>query len=252
MFRGGYVRIGLASIPVVTGDVEHNVLAMVTAMEQNCGACDLLVFGESVLQGFECLTWDYEKDCHIAVEQEDLPVRQVRQAAQRLGIAVSFGYVERVNDRLFSSQIVIDENGNIVHNFHRVSQGWKAYWHTDHHYCEGERFETFLYGGIKFAIALCGDLWTETRPEEMKRCKPDVVLWPVWCDFPKEEWNQTVKYEYAQQAARSGDCVLYVNPYCADTHVKDAATGGAAWLQRGGIIAEQPAGKPGVLIISTE
>lgn len=65
------MKIGLASVIVVTGDVAQNALAMITAMEQYCGACDLLVFGESVLQGFECLTWDFETDCHIAVARED-------------------------------------------------------------------------------------------------------------------------------------------------------------------------------------
>lgn len=244
------MNIGLASVAVVTRDIRHNVAAMVAEMERHSGDCELLVFGESALQGFECLTWNYEIDCHMAVTQDAPPILQMRQAAQRLGVGVSFGYVERVNEKLFSSQIVIDQYGEVVYNFHRVSVGWKAYWRTDQHYREGEAFETFCYGGKKLAIALCGDLWTEGRPEEMRRCNPDVVLWPVWCNFPSQDWNLTIKYEYAQQAARCGECVLYVNPFCVDTQVRDAATGGAAYFQGGTITAELPAGKPGVLIVS--
>lgn len=244
------MNIGLASVPVVTRDIQGNAAAMEAAMEQHRGSCDLMVFGESALQGFECLTWDYETDRHMAMAQDAPPILQMRRAARKFGMGVSFGYVERVNERLFSSQIVIDKYGGVVHNFHRVSVGWKAYWRTDQHYCEGHEFEVFCYGDKKFSIALCGDLWTEGRPEEMKKCGPDVVLWPVWCDFPSEEWNRTVKYEYAQQAAYCGECVLYVNPFCVDIHVGDAATGGAAYFHRGGIAAELPAGKPGVLIVS--
>lgn len=244
------MNIGLASVAVVTRDTQRNVAAMVAAMELYKGKCDLLVFGESALQGFECLTWNYELDRHMAVNQVAPPILQMRQAAQRLGMGVSFGYVERVKEKLFSSQIVIDQHGEVVHNFHRVSKGWKAYWRTDQHYCEGEAFETFCYGGKKIAIALCGDLWTEGRPEEMKALNPDVVLWPVWCDFPCQAWNQKVKYEYAQQAARCGERVLYVNPFCMDTWARDAASGGAAYFQGGTVMAELPAGKPGVLIVS--
>lgn len=109
---------------------------------------------------------------------------------------------------------------------------------------------TGYYDGKKIAVALCGDLWTEGRPEEMKALNPDVVLWPVWCDFPCQEWNQKVKYEYAQQAACCGERVLYVNPFCMDTWARDAASGGAAYFQGGTVMAELPAGKPGVLIVS--
>lgn len=85
----------------------------------------------------------------------------------------------------------------------------------------------------------------------MRRCHPDVVLWPVWCDFAPCEWNEKVKHEYAQQAALCGDLVLYVNPFCTDTFVSDAATGGAACFEKGRITAEIPAGSSGVLLVET-
>lgn len=244
------MNIGLASVAVVTRDTQRNVAAMVAAMKLYKGKCDFLVFGETALQGFDSLTWDYEIDRYTAVVQVSLPICKMQKAARCLGMGVSFGYLERSEDKIYSSQIVIDQHGEVVYTFRRVSQGWKAYWRTDHHYCEGDGFETFYYDGKKIAVALCGDLWTEGRPEEMKALNPDVVLWPVWCDFPCQAWNQKVKYEYAQQAARCGERVLYVNPFCMDTWARDAASGGAAYFQGGTVMAELPAGKPGVLIVS--
>ena len=95
---------------------------------------------------------------------------RIRDAARHSQIAVSFGYIERAGDALFSSQMVIDASGAVIHNFHRVSVGWKEYWHTDGHYREGATFEAFSYLGKRLAIALCGDLWTEGRPRRCAAC----------------------------------------------------------------------------------
>ncbi|WP_287449592.1 carbon-nitrogen hydrolase family protein [Sellimonas sp.] len=243
------MKIALASAPAVTGEVEHNIVSILRSLEHCSGKADLVVFGESFLQGFECLTWDYEADRVMAVSKEGAEIRRIREAAAKNRIAVSFGYIEKAADSLYSSQIVIDASGEIIHNFQRVSAGWKEFWHTDGRYREGRKFETFAFDGKKFAIGLCGDLWAEGRPEEMKALNVDIVLWPVWCDYKAADWNEKIRYEYAGQAAKCGNIVLYVNPFCADPGVADAASGGAAYFQNGQIIKDMPAGERGILIV---
>lgn len=243
------MKIALASAPVQTRNVEFNLRAMVDAMRRASGQADVILFGESVLQGFDCLCWEYEVDRLVAVEISDPAIQRMRDAARQYRLAVSFGFIERMEDALYSSQIFIGADGEILDVFRRVSVGWKEYRRTDEHYREGERFEKINYRGKSFATALCGDLWTDGRPEEMKALAPDVVLWPVWCDYRADEWNGEVKYEYARQAARCGDCVLLVNPYCADANATDAASGGAACFRGGKIISELPAGNSGMLTV---
>lgn len=243
------MKIALASAPVINRDIDYNLNIILRTMEGLSGHADLVLFGESVLQGFDCLIWDYETDRKMAVTQDDPAINQLRDAARQYGVAVSFGYIEAVDETLYSSQLVIDAAGRIVHNFHRVSEGWKEYSKTDAHYCEGARFEAFDAGGKRMAIALCGDLWTDGRPEEMHALGADVVLWPVWCDYKAEEWNGSINQEYAEQAALCGDCVLLVNPYCADPGAEDCAAGGAAFFAGGRIVEESPAGKPSVLVV---
>lgn len=133
--------------------------------------------------------------------------------------------------------------------FRRVSVGWKDVRRTDGHYREGDGFHLFSYGGIRFATALCGDLWTPGRPEELAALGADAVLWPVWCDYPAAEWNEQVKLEYAAQASRCGCPVLYVNPFCVEPAAPDAATGGAACFSGGRIVCEAPAGESGILFV---
>ena len=164
--------------------------------------------------------------------------------------AISFGFIERDGDALYSSCAFIGADGEIIHRFRRVSIGWKDYRKTDAHYREGTHFEKFTYGGKTFAIGLCGDLWTDGRPEEMHALDADVVLWPVWCDYRADEWNSTIKHEYAEQAQKCGRRVLLINPYCADENAADAAAGGAVDFRDGKIQAELPAGNSGMLMVT--
>lgn len=243
------MRIALAAAAVKDNDVEYNISAMRQMIEKCRGRADLVVFGESVLQGFNSLVWEYERDWEAAVSQTDSCIQKICRIAKENGAAVSFGYIEKDKENLFSSQIVIDNYGKVIHNFRRVSVGWKPSGLADARYCEGQNFEVFSFQGKTFGIGLCGDLWTDGRPEEMKRLNADVVLWPVNCDFEPEEWNRIVKEEYARQAAFCGERVLYVNPVCASQDAEDCSTGGAAYFQKGVIEAELAAGEDGVLIV---
>lgn len=243
------MKIALAAMPVRNREVSFNLQTMVEAIGECGGKAELVLFGEAVLQGFDCLCWDYETDRQTAIPLTDSPIRLIRETARKNKIAVSFGFIERADDSLYSSQAFIGADGEIVHVFHRVSPGWKDYRRTDSHYREGEGFEAFSYNGKRFAIGLCGDLWTEGRPAEMKRLNADVVLWPVWCDYNAAQWNHSIQYEYAEQADLCGNDVLLVNPFCADSGETQAAAGGAAHFRAGQLAEASPAGKSGILIV---
>ena len=134
------MKIALASEPVKNRNIEFNTQAMIEAMNKASGQADVILFGESVLQGFDCLCWDYEADKHMAVDLTDAHIQRMCEAAKQCGIAVSFGFIERIRDALYSSQIFIGSDGEIVTVFHRVSVGWKEFSKTDNHYQEGQHF----------------------------------------------------------------------------------------------------------------
>lgn len=242
------MKITLACAATADREVERNLSAMLEMIEAVSGQADMIVFGESALQGFDCLCWDYVTDREMALTQDSAPISRLRDAAREHGMAVSFGYIEHAENVLYSSQMVIGPSGATLHNFRRVSVGWKEP-QADERYREGERFERFFYGGKSFAIGLCGDLWTEGRPEEMKTLGADIVLWPVYCDYSADEWNTSVKHEYAEQAALCGESVLFVNPFCVtETADEPRAAGGAAHFQSCRIASERPAGEMGYLV----
>lgn len=243
------MKIALASIPVKNRNISFNIQNMLDAIQACTGLADIILFGESVLQGFDCLSWDYKADCSVAVTLADLPIRLLCEAAKKNRIAVSFGFIEREKECLYSSQVFIDADGRIMNVFHRVSIGWKDCSRTDTHYCEGTNFHSFSYGGKNFAIGLCGDLWTDGRPAEMKALNVNVILWPVWCDYDADDWNQDIKYEYAAQAGLCGRDVCLVNPFCADVGAECRSVGGSVHFHEGRIVSEHPAGTAGILIV---
>lgn len=243
------MKIALASVSVKNKNVAYNIDSMIAAMGKVSGEADVIVFGESVLQGFDSLVWKYDIDKDMAVMLTDVSIQRMREAAKQFVIGVSFGFIEGVGEALYSSQIFIGADGEIVNLFRRVSVGWKEYSRTDDHYKEGQYFHKFSYRGKSFATGLCGDLWTDGRPEEMMALGADVVLWPVWCDYSADEWNSGIKREYAEQAALCGEIVLLVNPYCEDISEDTLASGGAACFRNGGIALEMPAGKGGILMV---
>ena len=246
------MKITLASAPVRNGDIEFNLCAMLDSMQACAGSAELILFGESVLQGFDALCWNYDVDRRIAVSLTDEPIRRMREAAKALGIAVSFGFVERAGEALYSSQLFIGANGEIVDRFRRVSVGWKEYTKTDARYREGTAFNAFRYAEKTFATALCGDLWTDGRPEEMNALNAGIVLWPVWCDYSADEWNASARHEYAARAALCGRNVLLVNPYYADPNTEGRAAGAAAHFRNGRIQSDRLAGSPGALLVQVD
>lgn len=88
------MKIALASAPVKNRDVPFNLQAMEAVIDSCKGKADVIVFGESVLQGFDCLCWEYEKDKAMMVQITDAPIARMRAAAQKAHMAVSFGFIE--------------------------------------------------------------------------------------------------------------------------------------------------------------
>ena len=243
------MKIAAVSAPFRNGKTRENTGIMIRWIEAAAKqGADLVLFGESALQGFDGLFWELEKDLHIAVQQTGSEIQKISECAKENGIHVSFGYFEQADGNIYSSQSVIDDMGTVVSNFRRVSAGWKVPECQDPAYREGDSFFTFDIMKKRTAIALCGDLWYEERMDEMKALKPELVLWPVYCDYDAEEWNEKVKYEYLEQASRLNVPVVLVSPYCDEDELAVCSKGSCVHFENGCIVKEIPSGKPGMMI----
>jgi N-carbamoylputrescine amidase len=234
------MRIGLASYRVENKNKEFNISQIERAMIESKGKVDLLCFGEAVLQGFDSLCWKYDTDKDMAVSADSEIMNRLKSFTIQYGLGIAFGYIERDGESLYSSYAVIDA-GKIIHNYRRISRGWKEFELTDGHYSEGDDTSLFSFRGEKFMVGLCGDLWD--YPE---RFKTDVrLIWPVYVNYELDEWDQAI-LDYAEQAAGIADDVLMINPIDCDP----VNHGGAFHFFKGKLLEQSPFDTEGVLIIN--
>lgn len=243
------MRIALAALGFINKDINYNKMVIIDTLNNLKNKVDIVLFGEAFLQGFDSLSFDYGEDKYIPLSIYSNVIREIIETAKENKIAVSFGFIEKEDNKVYSSQLTIDSEGNIVNLYRRVSKGWKEAYATEE-YCEGSSFSSFLFMGKRIVVALCGDLWYEENIKAIQELNANIVFWPVYTDFDYEEWNNKLKYEYLEQASKISSDVLYVNSYCIDKEdIDEIAKGGAIFFSKGKIISEKPAGKEDTLIV---
>ena len=233
------MRIGLVSYRCKNRDVAFNMRQIERAMIEAQGKAELLCFGEAFLQGFDSLSWDFGIDRDMAVGRGSETIGTLCRWTEQYGVALLTGYIEREDDRIYSSCIVIGD-GRVLHNYRRISAGWKDPRVADAHYKEGTSPVSFTYRGQLFTLALCGDMFD--RRELFKT--DGVLLWPVYVSYTLEEWEEC-RAEYAAQAALAANRALIVNPI---VHDEWPCIGGTFDIENGRIKKELAFGAEGILI----
>lgn len=235
--------VSLCSAPMRDNQLGHQMAVMQAFLEASQRS-QLLCFGESFLQGFEGLTWDYATDRERAIRVNSSQMEAIRDLTRRFRRGLSFGFIELFEDMLYSSNIVLDSEGNTVDLFRRVSLGWKEHSITGPEYREGPGFHGFELQGARTVTAICGDLWYTENLAAIKALEPQVLLWPLYVDYAAWDWEGETRAEYAEQAAELGCPVLMINSLVDDPQ---RAKGGAVVFNGGGVLAELPMGQTGML-----
>jgi len=240
------MKIGLVSEKYADRDIRYNLSVIEKHLKTNKD-CDLFLFGESFLHGFDALTWEYEKDVEIAVSLNSDTIAKIQKLAKANKKAVGFGYFEKDDGslpNLYCSYAIIDKNGELIYNYRRMSKGWKEYWKTCSKYKENDKIMLGTIEGKKFLCFLCGDLWDESILENCKltaqRNECDFVMWPNCIDYSIEQWEKELP-DYAQRIRNLDIPVLLINSHSS------TSIGGAIVFQNGKIISQLPFGKIGVL-----
>ena len=237
------MRIGLVPYRCENKNIPFNLSQIERAMRQARGKAELLCFGEAFVQGFDCLCWDYEADRQMALTLDSAPMQQLRQWTRDYHVALLTGYIERDGEELYSSCAVLAE-GEVLHNYRRITTGWKESWRCDAHYREGTEVRAFLFQGRRILLALCGDLWD--CPERFRT--EHLLIWPVYVSFSPQEWEAGELAAYAQQAALAADDVLLVNPIDRE----GGSCGGAVHFQKGRVLDRSPFDREEILLVDID
>ncbi|HQO13288.1 MAG TPA: carbon-nitrogen hydrolase family protein [Petrotogaceae bacterium] len=238
--------IALAAQLFRNSDIKFNSDRILDAIAQASSKnVSLICFGESFLQGFDGLTWNYEKDSKIALTLDDPVIEKIRLAAFHNRMAVSFGYIEKAEGVFYSSNLFISEDGKVLNNFRRLSSGWKVPNADSLYYKEGKDFSVFEYMDKRFATAICGDLWYDDILFRAQELSVDVFLWPLYISYSVHDWEESIKQEYAQRVAGIDAPVLMINSFLPE---KDGAMGGCCVFRDGRVERELKMGDRGLLI----
>ena len=237
------MKIGLVSYRCENGNLPFNLAQIERALRETQGKADLLCFGETFLQGFDALCWDYEKDRAVGVSRDSETFARLKQLTVKTGVDLLTGYIEAEGDALYSSCALIEE-GKLLFLYRRISKGWKEYTITDAHYREGDEVASFVYRGKRCCIALCGDLWD--APERFRQ-NAEILFWPVYICYTPEEWQNGILEDYAAQTEGIAGTVLLVNSFCPGD-----AFGGCAVFRNGTVDASLPMTEESLLLVDIE
>lgn len=241
------MRIGLIAEKTIDRDLDHNFSRMKAWLQRCAGTgFELLCFGEAFAHGFEALSWNHEQDLAIALERDDTHILDLGAQARQAGTGIAFGYIEKSGEKLYSSYMVISANGEALINFQRVSPGWKVHSADARFYMEGSDYTPFNLGGKSVGIAICGDLWHDELLEKFEQQKSDLLLWPLYIDYSREDWYASEREVYAQRVWGLKRPALMVNSL---SNASPPALGGCYVFNSGRIEQELLLGESGMLTV---
>jgi len=246
------MKIALVSTESKINRPDYNVYLMQEAVKQNPGI-DLILFGESFLQGYLCMTWDFESDKKTALGHHSLIFRQIKYLAKTLGVAIGFGYYELekyVTHSIYNSYCVIDKTGKVIYNYRRRNWTWIDRYKSNYEarYRVGKCSYTFLLNGVLFNCAICADFYDNPMYSDMVSMESDFVLWPCFVVYPDIYFKHYKQSLFPDRMHNVKSPILFINSICYYA----GAPGGCAVFHKGKILQELSPGNTGILIVDTD
>lgn len=78
------MNILLAALSFKNGDLIYNRNQIVSTIKEYNNKVDLILFGESFLQGFDALTWNFEIDKNIALSKDSKIIKEIKNYVKHL------------------------------------------------------------------------------------------------------------------------------------------------------------------------
>jgi len=183
----------LAQIRCEWGQPQDNFAKMVTFSERAAliGA-EWIVFPELTLSGI----FKSPRVKEIAEDIDGPSVNAVRRLAQRLQIAIGFGFSERTSGAPLNAYTVVDDKGNLVgvYRKNRLPKLEVPFWQPDN-----ER-PVFSIGEMRFGISLCWDNQYPEIPAGYSREGADVVVMPhAWDSDTLDPGGKVIDYNSMEE-----------------------------------------------------
>ena len=238
----------------VLPDVDANLEAVLSMTNEVASAgAELVVFPEAALTGL-VNNDDPIHDLPLGQPIPGLITTRLSQLTRERRVWLAIGLLEREDNRLYDSGVLLAPDGEIVLKYRRIHPGWHGLKAEPSVYCHGTeipRAETSLG---TFAFLICGDLFDDELVQRIRGLAPDWLLFPFARAFEdeshsQERWEREEKPAYLQQVKLAGVTTLMTNYLGDRTLCADNSFGGAMIVSGdGNVVASLPLGKAGILL----
>ena len=216
-------RLALVQICPEKGKPEENGAKIISFMkEAKDENADLAVFPECSLTGY-----DPQRSPELALEKDCIYIQEIEAAADELGMAVCFGFMERDEDALYISQEFYCKGEKTLYRKTHLATREEEY------FKEGNDFPTAEYRHITIGMQLCWESHIPQISTVYRKKGAHLLLFPYASGMSGEKCKTNLSIHLPARASDNG-C------FAAACNLLAEKTGGglAVWDYKGKLIAE--------------
>lgn len=250
------MRVGLVALEIQPSPASNLARMVEWSNRLADQGTQLIVFPEASLTGL-VNTDDPDHDLELGAPLPGPVTDVLGRVARGRGIHIAFGLLERHRDRLFDTAVLLDEQGDVVLRYRRITPGWHGRLADPSVYGQGYDLPVARTSLGRFACLLCGDLFDDEVADRAHDLPIDWLLFPLWrCvddnASARTVWAAEEEAVYAERVARVG-CTTFMVNALADARMCGGAFGGA-WVRApdGSARAQLEIGEPGALVADVE
>lgn len=193
------MRIAALSLEFENKNINKNADTIKQSVIQYSGMNDLVIFPEAFLQGYDGISFNFEKDKKIAVSLNDEIIHDFRRTCKEYNTGLVFSYYELFNEKIYLSSIFIDKNGNILYNYRSNDSSYK-YKDITENYGLGGQIRTVNFMDKKFIMLIGEEIFKYEIKNKIRSLKYDIILILSYTQLDSYMW-----WEYKEKLL----CELY-------------------------------------------
>ncbi len=221
------MKFALVQIDPIVGDVKGNYELAARAIQSIKGKADVAIFPEMALLGYP------PKDM---LERPEF-IDEIEESVKRLlpltdELAVIMGIARRnsgAGKSLYNSAIFIYK-GKIMHSYDKMLLPYYDVFDETRYFEAGKKLSVFEFNGVKLALTICEDIWTESDSTEyngnylinpLSLIKPgevDFLINISASPFSKMKFQRKIKL-FSQLTKRLQTTLIYVNMVGANDEI---------------------------------
>lgn len=225
------LRIAIAQINLIAGDISNNTKKIIKNIleARDKQKADIVVFPELALTGYMLEDLFFRKELYKKIDDALKKIKKIKNIYIILGIPT----IE--NGEHFNTAIVI-YNGKTISSYHKQLLPNSGVFDEKRYFTPGTKNQTVTIKGVKIALLICYDVWSEKIIFAAKKLEPQLIISLNSSPFDIEK-HHFRKRTFTKLARKSKLPIIYANRVGAEDDL--IFDGGSLVINQKGEIAGQ-------------